>query len=518
MRERITFIHGAEDAFDPSQLRLDNDTLYVNSLKAVREDRVTFSPHELPQELLQASKQCYELHLRWVSSATYTSISPFVSKASPGLHVFYTPLRNRPAGPLCPLLRKLFGNELKCVSPEETFTGLPTTSERFASSAAFQYYSLLPSLADLITYIQQKICLRDDKICFAEATTLESADYLDIDYDTISQALVLSIFRHQSPKSASWNEQIHNHGGAVKVEVGVLANEKPTEPEELSLGGFLAVIGEDDKPSYQPVNPPDPTLFSFPARHHLASKSSASIYRASLVPPTGLHPTLRLAFASSSMIPPAETCMLHTYLTLPSFLFPDKYQLSSPLFLSSKNLRSVRSVSGETDLEAPDWVVQKWGSAMLVELAPPPSSPVSESGPWYADIPLHLRYLAPAAGGATQVDVPWPVVFWACTAEEGNKMNVNPFDRVNLGYDGLFGPKTMFYHLEPDTNNTNGHGGLIEHLDIPVLDTASAPWIEKGTVIIVVVGLLWVLSKLTMVLMSGRRSANITQGTRKKSQ
>ena len=97
-------------------------------------------------------------------------------------------------------------------------------------------------------------------------------------------------------------------------------------------------------------------------------------------------------------------------------------------------------------------------------------------------------------------------------------MNVNPFDRVNLGYDGLFGPKTMFYHLEPDTNNTNGHGGLIEHLDIPVLDTASAPWIEKGTVIIVVVGLLWVLSKLTMVLMSGRRSANITQGTRKKSQ
>ena len=51
MRERITFIHGAEDAFDPSQLRLDNDTLYVNSLKAVREDRVTFSPHELPQEV-----------------------------------------------------------------------------------------------------------------------------------------------------------------------------------------------------------------------------------------------------------------------------------------------------------------------------------------------------------------------------------------------------------------------------------------------------------------------------------
>ena len=38
---------------------------------------------------------------------------------------------------------------------------------------------------------------------------------------------------------------------ANRIEVGVLANETPTEPEELSLGGFLTVIGEDEKPSPQ---------------------------------------------------------------------------------------------------------------------------------------------------------------------------------------------------------------------------------------------------------------------------
>ena len=51
MRERITFVHGAEDAFNPEQLQINSDTLYVKSLKAAREDRVTASLYELPQEV-----------------------------------------------------------------------------------------------------------------------------------------------------------------------------------------------------------------------------------------------------------------------------------------------------------------------------------------------------------------------------------------------------------------------------------------------------------------------------------
>ena len=51
MRERITFAHGAEDAFKPEQLQIEKDTLYVKSLKAAREDRVTASLYELPQEV-----------------------------------------------------------------------------------------------------------------------------------------------------------------------------------------------------------------------------------------------------------------------------------------------------------------------------------------------------------------------------------------------------------------------------------------------------------------------------------
>ncbi len=69
-------------------------------------------------------------------------------------------------------------------------------------------------------------------------------------------------------------------------------------------------------------------------------------------------------------------------------------------------------------------------------------------------------------------------------------MNNNPFDRVNLGYDGLFGPRTMFYHLRP----TDRAKSLIEELKVPVLnmDGPNVGWVGYGTVMIVLFGLSWV--------------------------
>ena len=123
-------------------------------------------------------------------------------------------------------------------------------SERFSSSAAYQYWELLPSPEGLVTYIQQKVCGQDE-LCKVKAKALNHADYLDMDYDTISQSLVLNAFWHVSPHSAAWEEKISIRQGSTKVDIGILANEKPTQPEELSLGGFLTILGEDAKPSTQ---------------------------------------------------------------------------------------------------------------------------------------------------------------------------------------------------------------------------------------------------------------------------
>lgn len=224
----------------------------------------------------------------------------------------------------------------------------------------------------------------------------------------------------------------------------------------------------------------------------------------------GLHPTLQLSFPTAHLTPPSESCALHAYLTLPSTIFIDRYQLSDPLFLASQNLTFLRVLSGETDLEAPVWVIKRWGSAALFELAQPPE-PASDSGAaekglaeWTASIPLHLRYLSPlnsstfliGTSDQREIGVPWPTVFWACEAEEGLKMGTNPFDRVNLGYDGLFGPKTMFYHVPPASV---GSGRLMEPLRVPVADAAKTRNVSIGTAAAVFLGFMWICWQLGKV-------------------
>lgn len=242
-------------------------------------------------------------------------------------------------------------------------------------------------------------------------------------------------------------------------------------------------------------------MFSFPSRHHpLPSPVS---FAASFQNPTGLHPKLDLTFPASSLLPPQPACALHAYLTLPSALFIDRYQFSDALFLQSQKLIALRALSGEQDLEAPDWVINAWGSAALFEIAYPPASSGEEN--WTATIPTHLRYVKPdnntspsvSSSDTAHLSIPAPIIFWACPADEGTKFNTNPFDRANLGYDGLFGTKTMFYHVPPAPAMGEAEEGLLLGLEVPVLNAeANRGWVGIATVAVVVAGFTWVVWKV----------------------
>lgn len=204
--------------------------------------------------------------------------------------------------------------------------------------------------------------------------------------------------------------------------------------------------------------------------------------------------------------PDDTTCGLYTYLTLPSSVFADQYQIGTtdPLFLQSHNLAGLRAHAGETDLEAPDWVVKRWGSTWLIELATPVDQDLDsvQSPNWTATIPLHLRYLPSSKSGYQTAHVPWPVVFWACSAEDEEAvMGVNPFDRKHLGYDSLFAPRTLFYQFHPQTDL------LIEEIDIPVLRLKveglfRSRNIELATCAVICLGFLWILWRLVQVAWS----------------
>lgn len=94
-------------------------------------------------------------------------------------------------------------------------------------------------------------------------------------------------------------------------------------------------------------------------------------------------------------------------------------------------------------------------------------------------------------------------------------MGTNPFDRTNLGWDGLFGPRTMFYQLHPES------GRLVEEIEVPVLKLKQgeglfkAQNIELGTSLVVFLGFLWVLWRLVQVSLS-RSGQGRGQGHEKK--
>ena len=125
-------------------------------------------------------------------------------------------------------------------------------SERFSASASSQFYSEVGPLSDFVLYVQQKICAGTDSQCQENAISLNLAQSLDVDYDAISQSVVLRVLWPHPPEASGWTVEFHRLNAKNRIEVGVLANEKPKQVEEVSMGGFLTVLGEDSKPSTRP--------------------------------------------------------------------------------------------------------------------------------------------------------------------------------------------------------------------------------------------------------------------------
>ncbi|KAL1842400.1 hypothetical protein VTJ49DRAFT_5359 [Mycothermus thermophilus] len=481
MRERITYIQKLGDGLDPSTVRVDAGAIRAPDVHAIREDRLTFTLDELPGELRTLLADTQDLHIRWVSTHAYEAVSPLLARLPPGFHAFFTPGDGNDsvasyAAPTSPSVTGIQTNP-------ESFISLPR--DRFSHSAAHQYFQQLDSLGSFIQYAKDKLCSRADKACSARLDGLSRAASLDISYESREGVLrVTALWPYQSRPIDATSRP------GVRTEVGILSGDKPKtlEPHELGVAGLLTVLGQDSKPSA--------AMFSFPARHHDAESTFSALF----LSPTGLHPTLQLRISSAALPAEAEhdgqDCSPYAYLTLPRSIFADKYQLSDPLFLASKNLSALRHTTQPVDLEAPEYAVSQWGSAILLELAP--SSP-SSSEEWTAEVPLHLRYLAPVSGGYSTVSVPYPAVFWACQPPEGAEFPPGPFERKALGYDGLFDDGTVFWHVTPQPAEADGQGLLVSQVRVPVLNVDRAQWVGAGTGLAVAAGFAFVVWKLAGV-------------------
>lgn len=354
-----------------------------------------------------------------------------------------------------------------------------------------QFYDPLPSVSKFAEYLNQISCSELSshlsEYCIDRVNTLKTASTLDISLLFKSNTATISSFTSFQKKILSLqipNELISEF--KARYEVGLLTKHQSRGPEEMSLGGFLIVLGTDVTPT--------PTVFSFSSRHH----SSNDSFKSSFLEPSGMHPNLELRVSDVTAFEENQSCKLYAYLTLPRTIFIDKYQFIDKLFLEDRNIAELGYISDNVDLEAPEYTIGTWGTVVLIRLTQP-SAKLNQGREWVARVPTHLRYLLPISkkNGIREIEIPFPIMFWACATEETFDFSKNPFDRVHLGYDGLFNPNTLFYHLKPYA--TWDDGRLVSSLKVPVLDLDNSDLVEKWTYIAIGFGFFWVLSCLLKV-------------------
>ncbi|KAM0349378.1 hypothetical protein ACHAPU_003787 [Fusarium lateritium] len=478
MRERVTFVH-QDNTLDPEELDNQETGLLGPQIETVRQDKLTIPFSELPHELSDILQEYESVHIKWASPVKSETLDPFASRTSPGLHVYATPSSPSSCNPtkLCGWLQR-FG-PLDCMKPE-AFTEFPHSTSLLPG---FSFYQALEDLHSFVITSFQEFCPEGDTVCHARLRSLLTATSVDLSFDKNAKTLVASALWPFRPQTIAVSASSKR-----RVEVGIFVKDRsqPNMREnELGVAGVLSVLGDQKKPS--------PTIFTFPARH----RRDESVFSSRFLTPTGLHPTLQLSL-SSNKLPSAEgECAPYAFLTLPKTIFADRYQLGDDLFLASKNITTLRYTTLPVDLEAPAYTTETWGSSVLAELAPP--NPKQEES-WSVEIPLHLRYLKPSVSGQAEIEIPYPMVFWACRVQE--ETLESPFDRLNVGYDNLFPRDTVFWHMNPQPEGGNR---LMNRVTVPVLKEEGVDSIRSGTAIAVTLGFAWVLWKLVSVMLSSNR-------------
>ena len=509
MDRRTSFLCSDESQIDVKRFVSSSHAVQVNNINCAREESVTIQLSAVPAGLRTVLEGLRKFHARWRSEQPFHTTLPLAALISPGLHINVEPLEEYLPPLLCSELRKLFAQKLDCEPVNHVFSTQSDGDVRTTSN--FVFYSRLSSLKQFAHFLQQLTCRSSDRDCIHSLALLNIADTLDVDFDISFQAVTFKAFWPQPPPffydierdvaiEKAWSVSLRA-AEKDKHELGILHASTPTEVHDIQLSGLLLTAGQGSQPRS--------TQFQFASRHHALSslQPKEEAFQVVIDEPTGLHPNLKITFPNATALKsPSEeasagNCALYAYLTLPKAIFADKYQLltKDPMFLAAHNLVALRSISGETDLEAPDYVVKIWGSNLLLELRQPMNTEQHLSTmSWQVSIPLHLRYKAPTSNGKSEVVLPWPVIFWACNAGTGIDFSVNPFDRVNLGYNTLFEPHTVFYHVPPRYDAVGGNQSMTISLDIPSADLTSVGSIplEFITLSAIMLGFLWICRQL----------------------
>ncbi|KAK9365897.1 PIG-X [Lipomyces kononenkoae] len=497
IRQRHTFIVHSQFRDSADTLSLTKDKLTLNGVPGTRQDRIIVTADHLKEkDILQAVDN---IRIEVVSRENVAHIAPFNRQLAWGTHINVVPTEAFDWTGFCKWIQSSVNSEIACVG-QESFIEVPY---------GYYLHSMYTDSSRLLSYIQNNYADAEQDIAH-ELEEASAANYLSVSLNKtsadkrIAGRLVAEAYWYYG----LWTKTIRAGGPNHRVEVGLLGKIADDPQGELTYGGILAVIGENE----QFV----PTLFDFSPRHR--SVFQPAVYYPDFRIPYGLHPK-HLTTVLGDISPPRtnttllkaseenetkvseapSSCGLYGYYILPNFIFVDKYQISDLADAQRGSVKRVVGIWGETDLEIPVWMVDKWGSAMLLELVPPAQSLVpGEMQKLDIEIPMHSRYEVPRWNTTVAThDMPWPIMFWACNGSVEAEMTTSPFDSNGLGHEYLFDAGTMFYYLHPNQTISNpvNKTYLVTNLNIPLVPLESYKYVQPWTVSVILLGCMWIFYK-----------------------
>ncbi|KAK9452176.1 PIG-X [Limtongia smithiae] len=506
VRQRHTFILQSQFPASPEKLSLTPESLSMHDIYAARQDRIVIVPElAMEKELLQTVTN---VRFEIVSSENYFHVPPFDRTIAWGTHIYVSPTDadDFDWNGFCTFINMAISADTPCVG-RISFIDLPF---------GHYLYSTSTSTATLSTYLSTT-----NLATTADADDLVSSDYISLSFNKQSEDHRTrgKVVGEAYWQPREWTETFDAGSRDKRIEAGLLAMISDDPDGDRAFGGILAVVGE----AQQFV----PTLFDFEPRHRKLREPAqyASHFRL----PYGLHPK-HLTHITGNLTMPrtkskvltddansAVTCGLYGYYTMPSYLFVDQYQISDLTELPSiSGVKRVVGIWGETDLEIPVWMVDKWGSTMLLELQPPVQQQEEDltdvavaEGPTVSatvgtgfdiEVPMHSRYEVPAWNTSTVAhDIPWPIFFWACNGSSESEMITGPFDSNGHGHESFFAPGTSFSYLVPDKPYSNpldnSTSDLVTDLHIPVVPLDTYKYVQPWTVAVILLGAFWIIGK-----------------------
>ncbi|CCJ30167.1 unnamed protein product [Pneumocystis jirovecii] len=209
-----------------------------------------------------------------------------------------------------------------------------------------------------------------------------------------------------------------------------------------------------------------------------------------ILSPVGFHTKIRSKIVINKSL--KDYCSLYILYYLPKSVFVDKYQLQDLVQFNIGNLKKVHFIWGETNLEAPVWKLQKWGSVVLIETV---SNHLNTS--FFVDLPIHLRYFPPKKDMFYTSDLPFPISFFSCESIQDVNTIQTPFTSSWELFHQHFPQNNTFHFL----HNLN-HNDSFMIIHIPVVNSDHILFVQFLTFLLILASFTYISFKLILLILN----------------